>query len=234
MNFIKNIFEGHPGEEAHIQFMRFSRGEFKNRAVVVAKQSKGKYTISTTPEFANGLVRSVAAKLGSSKTLVEGAIISTNDLTGEIDFQEKKQFQGVKRYILKQEFSGDEIIDLLDRFPKSFFGLSFKAEKDDTTLKIKPKAPKSGKPSSKGEEKPKPGFCRLTTFDKELGESFVLEKKDWKKAEINHTFKVSQLVAPEGEKDFAKMRELAKRKGIIYREATIDEKTINTEIPFEV
>ena len=88
---------------------------------------------------------------------------------------------------------------------------------EDSELKIKPKAPKSGKPG-KGDEKPKPDFCKLITNDSELGRSFVFEKPDFKSADINHTFFIDEIIAPKGETDFAKIRELAKRKGRILRE----------------
>jgi len=190
MNFIKRIVDGNVDESVHFQFQKFSKGEFRDRAIVEAKSSKGKYTIKTTAEFANELVKFVAEKLGENKTNVKGAIVSTNDLTGELEFKDKKQFQGVKRYLIESEMSGKDILDLLEKFPKAFFALTFDSE--DSKLKIKPKAPKSAKPKSKGEA-PKPDFCRLVTTDKEIGESFVIETDDWQKAEINHTFFIDQI-----------------------------------------
>jgi len=230
MNFIKKIVDGDVDEKVHLQFQRFSKGEFRNRALIQAKQSKGKFSISTSAEFANELVRNLAEKLGDGKTSVEGAIVSTSDLTGEIDFKEIKQFQGVKRYLIEKEMSGNEIIDLLDRFPKTFFGLTFNV--GDSQLKIKPKSPKSGKPG-KGDDAPKADFCKLKTTNTNLGKSFVFEKPNFSKAQINHTYFIEKIVMPEGEKDFAKIREMAKRKGKIVRNAIIDEKEMNQEIEFE-
>ncbi len=232
MNFIKKIFDGNIDEEVHLQFQKFSKGEFRNRALIRAKKSKDKYTIVATAEFANEMVRAVAEKLGEDRTNVTGAIVSTNDLTNEIDFQDKKQFQGVKKYIIDKEMSGNEIVQLLDKFPKTFFALSFTA--GENKLKIKPKAPKSPKSKNK-EEKPKPDFCRLKTTDSELGRSFVFEKSDFKEAEINHTFLIDEMIISDelkGEKDFAKIREMAKRKGKIIREAVIDGQEINSEKEF--
>ena len=49
--FIKKMFKGEEDNLVHIQFQKFSRGEFKNKAMVNAKKSaKGVYTIKTTPE----------------------------------------------------------------------------------------------------------------------------------------------------------------------------------------
>jgi len=237
MNFIKKIFDNDADEEAHLQFQKFSKGEFRDRAVIKVKQSKGKYTISTTSEFSNELVRSVAKKLGSDKAQVTGAIISTSDLTGEIDFQGKKQFQGVKQYLIDQEMEGNRITELIKKFPKVFFALSFKTNNEDTILKIKAKAPKSGKPGSKGGERPKPDFCKIITNDSEIGKSFVFEKPSFKTAEITHHFMIEELVRPElseGDKNnFAKIREMSKRKGKIIREAEIDGEKITKEKEFE-
>jgi hypothetical protein len=235
MNFIEKISKGERDELVHLQFQKFSRGEFKNRAVLVAKNTGGKYTISTSPEFGNELVRIVAEKLGEQKTIVKGAIVSTADLTEKIKFQEKKQFQGVKRYILEDEMSGKEIISLLNEFPKAFFGLSFSCSEDETVLKIKPKAPKSGKPSTKGEDVIKADFCRITTKDKKIGESFVFENPDYKKAEIKHTFIIEEIIIPEEIKgeDFAVIREKSLRKGKIIREGLIDGEKFIKELTLE-
>jgi len=230
MNFIKKVFEDKVDEEAHLQFQKFSKGEFRDRALIDAKNSNGKYTIKTSAEFANELVKMMAEKLGDEKTKVTGAIVSTNDLTGELEFKDKKQFQGVKRYLIDKEMSGTEILNLLEKFPKTFFALSFNI--GDDKLKIKPKAPKSGKPG-KGDEEAKADFCVLKTTDKQTADNFIFENPNFKTAKINHTYFIDSMVMPEGEKDFAKIREMAKRKGKIIRKAIIDDKEVINEKEFE-
>ena len=113
MNFIKKIFEGKEDENVHFQFQKFSKGEFRDRALIKAKNSKGNYSINTTSEFANELVKTLAEKLGNNKTKITGCIISVRDLKRELNFKEIKQFQGVKRYFIDAEMSGNEIIELL-------------------------------------------------------------------------------------------------------------------------
>ena len=232
MNFIKKVFDGEIGEEVHLQFQKYSRGEFTNRALVRVKASGKKYTIYTSAEFANELVRTMAEKLGENKTMIIGAIVSTNDLTGQLDFKGKKQFQGVKRYLIENEMSGEEIISLLDKLPKTFFALSFEVGEDK--LKIKPKAPKSSKSKNK-DEAPTPDFCKIVTTDKSIVNSFVFEDSDFKEANINHTFIIDEIIIPEDiaqEKDFAKVREMAKKKGKIIRNAVIDEQVFKEEKEF--
>ena len=120
MNFIKKIFDKSMDESVHLQFQKFSKGEFKNRAVIKAKNSSGKYSIYTTAEFANELVRIVAEKLRDQKVKVLGAIITTIDLKKEINFKEIKQFQGVKKYVIEYDMNGKEILELLNKFPNTF------------------------------------------------------------------------------------------------------------------
>jgi len=67
MNFIKQIFDGKIDEKTHLQFQKFSRGKFINRALLEIKNSKGKYTLKTSPEFANYLVNLVAEKSQSRR-----------------------------------------------------------------------------------------------------------------------------------------------------------------------
>jgi hypothetical protein len=235
MNFIKNIFDKKRDALIHLQFQKFSKGEFVNRALIRAKYSAGKYSITTGAEFANELVRMVAKKLGDNKTQVTGAIVSTSDLKGKIDFKEIKQFQGVKKYLIDKEMTGNEIIKLLDEFPKTFFALTFDVN-EDTKLKIKPKAPKSGKPGKENGDGPKADFCSLKTTDKEMGQDFIFEKPDFKIAEINHTFFIEQIRIPDelkDSKDFAKIREESLRKGKIVRKAKIDDEDKSQEFEFE-
>lgn len=234
MNFIKKIFDKRVDKEVHLQFQKFSKGEFTNRALINAKNSSGKYTIKTGAEFANDLVRIMAKKLGDRTTQITGAVVSTSDLKDKLDFKEIKQFQGVKKYLIDKEMSGKDILKLLEDFPKTFFALTFNVEEEK--LKIKPKAPKSGKPGKKDKEGPKAEFCSLKTTDKAIADSFIFEKPDFKLAEINHTFLIKDIVVPEdlkSSKDFAKIREESKRKGKIIRKAKIDEQDMTQEFELE-
>lgn len=233
MNFIKKCLDKNFDKSVHLQFQKFSKGEFRDKAGIHVKKTGNKFTIFTSAEFANEFVRACAEKLGNDRVQVTGAIVSTSDLQNKLKFKEIKQFQGVKRYLIDKDMSGGEILNLLNEFPKTFFALSFEA--GDFKLKIKPKAPKSGKPGKPGEKK-KPDFCKLITTDTEIGKSFVFEKLNFKKAEISHVFFIEEIIIPEElkkEKDFALIREKSLRKGKIIREALIDGENIKTEIEFE-
>jgi len=231
MNFVKKIFDEKPDEFVHLQFQKFGKGEFKDKALISAKNSKGKYVIYTSYEFANEIVRMLAEKLGDKETKVSGAIITTSDLTNQLNFKTKKQFQGVKNYAIEEIFSGKKIIELLDRFPKAFFALSFEIPEKDISVKIKPKAPKSAKPKTK-EDKPKADFCKITTRDKEILKDFIFEQQEFKQAKARHEFIITDLIIPSDEKDYLKIREEAKRKGKVIRYTIIDGKEIKNEKEF--
>lgn len=231
MNFIKKVQEKNFDESVHLQFQKFSKGEFKNRALIEAKNSNGNYTIKTSSEFANELVKDLAEKLGNNKALVTGSVIGTNDLKGVLEFKKISQFQGVKNYSIEKEMSGQEILDLINKFPRNFFALSFSVGNE--VLKIKPKAPKSGKPGTKGEDAPKIDFCVLKTNDKKLAESFIFENPEFKTAKIIHDFLISGIEIPpelKTSQDFALIREKSKRVGKILRKAEIDGKKIEKEL----
>ena len=240
MNFIEKIFLGKSDSLVHLQFQKFSRGIFSNKAPINAKKSGNKYTISTGAEFGNELVIEVARKLGEKKAKVSGGIISTVNLKDIPQYAHilahatVKQFQGVKNYAINEELSGKEIVQMVEAFPKAFFGLSFQTE--DTQLKIKAKAPKSAKPKNKDEEKPKADFCKLITTDESLAKGFVFEKHNFTRADIVHTFVIESIEVPEHLKkstDFLLVREESKRKGKIIRDAEIDGEKSKKEMAFE-
>jgi hypothetical protein len=234
MNFIKEIFDNKAGETSHIQFQKFSKGVFKDRALIKIKVLKDKYIITTTYEFVNDFVRTLSEKVKDNKIKVNGAIISTLDLDKKIKFKSKKQFMGVKQYVIEDEMTGNEVLRLINEMPKILFALSFDFK--DYELKIKAKAPKSAKPKNK-EEESKPDFCKLITKDKDIVKEFLFEKDSFKEAEISHDFLIEDIIIPkelENEKDFSVIREKSLRKGKIIRKALIDGKEIKTEKEFLV
>jgi hypothetical protein len=244
--FIKKIFEENAenDELVHQQFSKFSRGEFRNKAMIVAKrQGSGKFSVNTTPEYGNELVRCLAEELGDSSAEIKGVIVSTRQLKEVPEFEELlaqvkiKQFMGVKQFQIDQELTGNQIIEILNLVPSAFVGLSFKV--GDTELKIKPKAPKSAKPSSKGDAGPKVDFCRLKTKNEALVNDLVFdsETKGFKKVEITHEFIINEIVVSdelkaEAKEDFALIKEKALRKGKIVRKLNIDEKEVVKEVEF--
>jgi len=225
-----------------MQFQKFSKGEFTGKAMVRIKNSKGKFNISTTAEYAKEFIMTLAEKLSDKSVQVSGALISALNLEG-FDYQEKKSAIGVNKYLIDKEMSGIKILELCEKVPKAFFGLSFKTE--DFDLKVQPKSPKSSKGSSSGKKegkKTKINFCKLKTTDKNIVKNLLFDKEfenlNFKNVEIKHDFIINEIIINEELKqeyknDFAKIREKAKRKGKIIRRINVDEKEIVKEVEFE-
>ncbi len=219
--FIHKIVTGKSDEFAHLHFEKFSRGDFKDRAIVQCKKSPKGYSIVTTCEYANEFVRYFAEKLKDSRAKVTGVIVSTKGLPASIKYKDISQFMGVKKYSIEGEMSGRELIEICDSVPRAFLGLSFSF--DGNELKIKPKAPKSAKPASgSGENGPKVDFCKIKTNDSEIIKDLFFDIGDFKQAEAKHTFLIENIDLPSNESDPIKMRERAIRKGKIVRELTVE------------
>lgn len=230
VTFIKKIFEGNIDELVHLQFQKFSRGSFKERAMVKASRSVKGYSIFTTAEYANDLVRLMATKLGEKSAEIKGVVVSTMDLKGVIPSTDLKQFMGIKQYVVSGTMRGDEIISLLNKAPDAFFALSFSV--GDQILKIKPKAPKSAKPST-SEAGPKIDFCSIKTSDESLARELVFgAPASWKNIEIRHTFNITDIEIPIHAKTPEEMRKLAKRKGVLVRSMVVDGATHVSEKTF--
>ena len=230
-SFIKKIFNEKSDNFVHLQFQKFSKGFYKNKALIKASKSNKGYSINTSSEYANELVRNVAELINENqKVNVTGIVVSTRDLTNELNFKNKKQFMGVKQYIIDSEMNKKEIIGICDKFSTSFIGLSFSF--GETELKIKPKSPKSAKPSTKSGEQPKVDFCKLKTNNESLVRNLIFDIPDFKKLEISHDFEITGLEIPKNEPDPLKMRENTVRLGKIKRRMVIDGKNIEKSVEF--
>lgn len=226
---IKKVFDNVFDEEVHSDFLKFGRGEYKNRYLIeVKKQSGGKFSVKTSPEFANFFVRWCLDSLDRESVVVKGVVISTFDLKEDfesagIDVKKTSNFQGVRKTAVDGEVSVRKMVELVDKYPRCFFALSLKTE--DCDLKIKPKAPKSGKPG-KNDDQPKADFCSLKTTKEGIVKDllFDVDISNIKDCKVKHTIRVDEIVYPENMKDLkpAEIRENSKRKGIVIREIDLD------------
>ena len=228
---VKKIFEKVFDEEVHSDFLKFGKGEFRNKYLVDAKKQKDKWAIKTSSEYANYLVRKGLEKV-SGNVKITGCIVSTGQL--EIPFSTgKKQFMGVKQFQISGEVDSKQVLEMMNKYPRAFFALSFVLP--DYELKIKAKAPKSAKPSTSGEKEAKPEFCSLKTTDANFIKELFFDFPNFNEISVKHTVKIDTMVYP---KDMTNMkpeeiREKSKRKGILVRELTIDGKVEKKEANFE-
>lgn len=231
---LNKIFSGKKDSEIHNEFVKFSRGVFNNRYLIEGKKQPDKWNIKTSAEFANFFVRACLGKV-NGPVKVKGVIVATFDLSSEAKFKVSgiKQFMGIKQAIVDTEVQPEDVIALMDKYPKAFFALTFSG--NEFELKIKPKAPKSAKPASKGEkeEGPKVDFCTLKTNDKQIIDDLFFDVPMFKEIKITHTLQIENITLPKGEKDPVKLRENAIREGKIIREILVDGKQIKKEVKLE-
>ncbi len=232
MNTINKIFSGKIDEEVHTEFLKFSRGLFENRYLLEAKKQKDRWALKTGYEFANFFVKKCIEK-SKGEIQLSGVIVYTAKLEdSKIPIERVKQFMGVKQYVINSKVDSVHLLDTMRKYPKAFYALSFKNESFE--LKIKAKAPKSAKPSTKGEGEPKAEFCSLKTNDKSIIDDLFFDFPNFSEIKIKHALKIDSIELPKGVDDPVKLRELSKRKGTIIREVTIDGRKEKRECLFEV
>ena len=104
---------------------------------------------------------------------------------------------------------------------------------DGIELKVKKKLPR---PSSKSIDKVNDKFCVMNLDIKywpKVKDEFLFNLPDGKKYRMIHKYEIKEIVMPKGEKDFEKIRIMAKKKGKMTRVSEVDGKQSVQEIDFE-
>ncbi len=230
---INQISRGIFDEEVHNEFIKFSRGIFEHKYIIEAKKQKNLWSIKSNSDLANFFVKSCLEKL-SSPVHIKGAVITSIDIKSHASFpiSDVKQFRGIKQFFVDSVIDPEKLRSLIDRFPKAFYALSF--SDSSFNLKIKPKAPKSAKPETNKNKESRANFCSLKTSDQWIIHELFFDTSDFNTAKADHTIKINEVILPFGEKDPTKIRELAKKKGVITRNININGKETIKEYPFEV
>ena len=221
--FIKKIFENKIDESVHRQFVRFGKGVYPGRAIIKITKQPDKIKIGTNFELANDVVE-FCSQL-SSNLKCSGIIISKEKL--ELPGEKKKA--GLLEYNINQDLTSDQIKKILEKC----YAILLDIESPGISLKSKKKLPKPGKA---GDSKIDDKFCQLeldTKYWPQVKSEFAFDMPDFKKALTVHTYTISDIILPKGEKDFEKIRLMAKRKGKITRKITLDKQETIKEKDFE-
>ena len=222
MNFIKKIFLNEVDESAHRQFVRFGKGEYNRRALINLWKTKT-VKVKGSFEFASDFAL-FTANLG--EVTFNGNIWSKEEIP-ELGKGKKKE----GKWIYEVKDLSSEGVKRIDNEVYCFL---LNGEGDGIKLKTKAKLPKPGKSEDKVDDK----FCQLELDEKyypKAKEDFFWDLPDGKKISVEHKFIITEIVMPKTEeKDFAKIREMAKRKGKIIRISNVDGKTITKDINVEV
>jgi len=214
-SFIKKVLAGKPDEESHRYFVRFGKGDYKRRFLIsLAKGTKIK--LKTSFEFANDLVKFVNE---NKNVKFSGKVLTKEKIAGK----EGRKKAGVFVYEISESS--------IEEFENAFYYL-LDVNDSEIVLKIKKSLPKPGKNEEKIDDK----FCSLEMSQKywnSVKDAFFWDIPECKKAEIEHELIIKEIIIPKEEKEPAKMRENAIRKGTIVRKMNIDGNETRKEIPFE-
>lgn len=219
--FIKKIWQNETDESVHLQFIRFSRGKFENKFVTTLSRN-GKCKLSTTFELANNLV-SLASTL-VSRIKVNGVLLTRENPDSLIRQLGIKATFKKKAAIFATEIDAELTAEQIKRIAEVAYFMLFDCTAEGIELKIKKKLPPPSKSSS---EKVNDKFCVLEADIKnwpKIKDEFAFDMDDFKKAQVRHTIEINEVVLPQGEKDFEKVRLNAKKKGTITRDIVADGK----------
>ncbi len=219
--FIKKIFQDRVDEAVHNQFVRFGKGSYEGRAVISLRKNS-KVKLKGSFEFANDFVLLVS-ELANVK--FSGVILSKKPL----NLQGEKNKAGLHVYDVS-EIESEKVREISD---KVYFML-LDAETSELKLKIKKKLPKPGK---SGEGKVNDKFCQFEAdlkFYEKIKQAFFWDVPGGKKIRAEHSYNITELIMPEGEINFEKIRLKTKRKGKIIRKLKVDGREMREEKDFEV
>ena len=234
MSFIKKIFNKDINDSVHNQLVRFGKGVYNNRAVI--KFQKGKeIKVNSTFEYANDFVELISEIV--SKINVFGIVLSKEDISSLLKQnkikgigEEKKGGLYYQNNIEEQILNGEQLKILTK---ESYFTL-LDINAEEIEFKCKKKLPKPGKSEGKVDDK----FCILKAdlkyWHKIREEFFPDIPENAKKGNAKHTFEIQKIIAPEGEKDYEKIRVMSKRAGKLTRYLEIDKQESKREVEFEV
>jgi len=226
MLFIKKLFLGQADDSVHAQFVRFGKGIFENKAVYSAAKS-GQIKINGTFELANDFVKFAAAN--SKKMNVKGIIMAREDL----GLGESKEKKGLFYFDVDKEIGSEELLKIGEKA----YAMLLDCEAEGISIKMKKKIPR---PKAQiGDKLPKidDKFCVMFLPQglwSKAKDEFLFGLPEGKKYKLSHSYTISEIILPKGEKDFEKMRLLAKKKGTIKRIALVDGKEIVQEKEFLV
>ena len=231
VNFIKKILLDEADEKVHVQFVRFSRGTFENRAVLNVRSGKI-IKAGGTFDLVNDMV--LFASQLSQKFSVSGTFFTRENPEELLAALNIKADVKKKKNLFQSEINAELNPGQAKKIYEASYCLLLDVNAEGISLKTKKKLPR---PSKSSKEKVDDKFCVLEIdekYSKQFHDEFLFDIPPvFKKARIAHTFIISEVILPKGEKNFELMRLNAKKKGKIVRQAEVDGKISQQEKTFE-
>lgn len=231
MHYIKDIFEKKETEHAHNKLIRYSKGDFTGPLIKV-KFSSNSIKLYTSFHFIDEILILLANHLGNIRVNIKGSLIWNQDLSEKLQqlgimYSKVSKARGIFKYTIDNEVDLKNFVNLF-----SSYNLLVNFKYQNVSVAMKSTLPKPNKEITTD-------FCKLT-FPKEmenvLREEFLFDiKEKCGEVAIKHRIVVDDIILPlEENLDFEMKRRLAKRKGTLYREITIDNKETLSQIDFEL
>lgn len=224
--FIKKLFENKIDNSVHKQFVRFGKGSYNSRAIINVKKWGNKIKVKTSSELANDLVEFISSL--AEKFSVSGVVFSKEIIQG-FKFKKKPNILVCR---INKEMSAQELKELSIKA----YATLLDCMAPGISLKIKKRFFSSPYAKCSTVEE----FCVLDLdkkFWQKFHEEFLFDLPlEFKKARIEHTYIIKDIIIPKelkNEKDFEKIRLMAKRKGKIIRKIIVDSREIIKEKDFE-
>jgi len=229
MNFIKNIKENKIDEWTHMKFIRYSPGTFEKETFKITKGSNF-VQIKAGFEYLDVMFK-LMADCVKDDVDINGVLVTKKDVIKDLEDMGIEILKKTgKKYTIKQTLSAAKFKEFVDKF--SQYSLLFKIKSGRYSISVKKSVPKPGKVVE--------GFVsakfELKDLDK-IHDTFLFDWKDknFKKAEIKHTYVIDDINIPkEFENDPAQARLKSIRKGKIIRTIDVDGKTEKVDIDMEV
>ncbi|MFH0798081.1 MAG: hypothetical protein V1906_01575 [Candidatus Woesearchaeota archaeon] len=224
MNTIKRIFNNQADDVVHHKMTRYGRGEYE-KFLLEVKNGKN-VSVKASWDWSNDLFEIIAENARGNVDL-SGKIVASYDFEKDLPCEASGYSKRGK--LFTAEFSTTVSSDVLKKIYEKFKNhfILLKISSSDFKLKCGNSLPKPGGTL-------KPNFCSATLPSSFL-EEFVWETKSFKLASVKHIINVKEIVlTPELRADPVRARLEAKRKGVITRILTADEKETKKEMEFVI
>ncbi len=218
MHYVRGVFEGKVEDWVHERFIRYGRGEFAGPTLSVKKTRKA-VKVSGSWEYARALVGVLASAGGTIE--VKGSVYARRDISGALkDFlavSKEKKKKSLYSADVSGELDADALKGLIGMIPDALILADASCGKNKVKSKKKPPKPGSGLDES---------FCSADYGAELLGvvrDEFLFDVDgDFSEARVSHRYIITEVVAPAGVSDPARIRVEAKRKGTIERTLLVD------------
>lgn len=253
MNWIAKIIDGVPDEFVHAKLVKYGMGTYPGPRIILAI-SKNKISFKADLDLEKIFLKGYIATAPKGSHKVSGLIESYTDCQDEfaklhmpISWKiAKKKGATTYKAKLKEIAPLEDISEIVENDgPTIFFLLSMSPRDGSKPWKIitktsYPKAPKSGEDDEK--EKP-PVFVKGAFANNPESFEYIVNEtlKDFKdqvtektkKVQIRHEIVIEDIEIPEDDSlSFSQKRKLAKKRGKLIRNVTIDGEENQKEYPF--